>query len=389
MRLVPSRDSVRRLQDDDVLFPRLCGAGPEFLHVVPRASSFSWCPDVFVVYSAVPREADVSDLEPENPAEVLVVYDDAAAMIGRTPLVRLGRLTEGRRGNIWAKIEAVNPGASKKDRIARRIIEDARADGRLRPGQPVVEVTSGNTGTGLAIVCAVWGHPFVAVMSAGNSPERRRMMEAFGARVEVVPQAPGSPSGQVSGKDLALVQARAAERAGDLKAFVADQFNNPSNVIAHEEETAEEIWADVGGRVTAFCDFVGSAGTFVGVARGLKRKDPRIRCIAIEPATAPVLSGRPVACGSHRIQGGGYSLRPPLWDDGLVDGYETVEDDEAVRWARELARREGLFGGFSTGANLAVALRLLEQGQGAVDPPGVVFLACDSGLKYLSTDLWP
>ena len=214
------------------------------------------------------------------------------------------------------------------------------------------------------------------------------MMEAFGARVEVVPQAPGSPAGQVSGEDLALVQARAAQLAAELKAFVADQFNNPSNVRAHEEETAEEIWADLGGRVTAFCDFVGSGGTFVGVARGLKRRDPRIRCIAIEPESAAVLAGRPVTSGSHKIQGGGYSFRPPLWEEGLVDGIETVRDAEAIHWARELARRERLFGGFSTGANLGVALRLLAAGQRAPEPPGIVFLACDSGLKYMSTDLW-
>lgn len=318
-----------------------------------------------------------------------MVFDDAAGLIGRTPLVRLGRLTAGRRGDVWAKIESANPGASKKDRIARRIVDDARADGRLKPGQPVVEVTSGNTGTGLAVVCAVRGHPFVAVMSAGNSPERRRMMEALGARVELVPQAPGSPPGQVSGEDLALVQARAARLAGELGAFTADQFNNPSNVRVHEEETAGEIWTDLGGRITAFCDFVGSGGTFVGVARGLKRKDPRIRGVAIEPASAPVLAGRAVASGSHKIQGGGYSFRPPLWDDGLVDAYATVTDEEATHWARELARREGLFAGYSSGANLAVAMRLLDEGQGAAVPPGVVFLVCDSGLKYLSTDLWP
>lgn len=318
-----------------------------------------------------------------------MIHEDAASLIGRTPVVELKRLMRGRRGALYAKIEFLNPGGSKKDRIARRMIDDAIGAGRLKPGQTVVELTSGNTGTGLAIVCAVRGVRFVAVMSSGNSPERRRMMEALGARVEMVPQAEGSPAGQVSGADLALVEKRAEEIVREEGAFRADQFNNPSNVTAHEEGTAEEIWADLGGKINAFCDFVGSGGTFIGVARGLKRRDPSIRCYAVEPWTAPVLSGKPVTRANHKIQGGGYSLRPPLWEDRLVDGTLIVTDDEAIRWARELARAEGIFGGFSSGANLAAAMRLVDASQTAGEPSRVVFTVNDSGLKYLSTDLWP
>src|SRR5262245_18581133 len=201
-----------------------------------------------------------------------MVHPDACSLIGRTPIVTLDRLTHGLRGRLFAKVESYNPGLSKKDRIARQIVDDALAAGRLKPGDTVVELTSGNTGTGLAIVCAVRGLRFVAVMSAGNSPERRRMMEALGARGELVPPAPGSPPGQVSGKDLDLVEARARELTIELKAFRADQFNNPSNVRAHEEGTAEEIWRDSAGRISAFCEFVGSGGSFVGIARALKRK---------------------------------------------------------------------------------------------------------------------
>ena len=197
-----------------------------------------------------------------------MIYPDAAALIGNTPIVELSRLTAGKRGAIYAKIEFFNPGGSKKDRIAQRIIDDALADGRLKKGQTVIEVTSGNTGTGLAIVCAVRGLNFVAVMSSGNSPERRRMMEALGARVEVVPQAKGSPPGQVSGADLELVILRAEKLTKELGAHRADQFHDIANVKAHEEGTAEEIWNDLGGKLNAFCDFVGSGGTFVGVARG-------------------------------------------------------------------------------------------------------------------------
>jgi cysteine synthase A len=312
------------------------------------------------------------------------LHADAASLIGRTPVVELARLTRGRKGAVYAKMESANPGGSKKDRIARRMLDDALADGRLRPGQWVVELTSGNTGTGLAIVCAARGLRFCAVMSAGNSAERRRMMESLGARVEIVAQAPGSPPGQVSGEDLALVERRKQDLARELGAFVPDQFTNLSNARAHEEGTAVELWEQLGGRIDAFCDFVGSAGTFMGVARGLKARDPKIRCYAIEPAGARMLAEGKVASGSHRIQGGGYSMRPPLWRDGLADGFLAVTDEEAARWTRELARTEGIFGGWSTGANLAGAMELVER-QGA----RVAFLVNDTGLKYLSTDLWP
>ena len=318
-----------------------------------------------------------------------MIHKDAASLFGHTPVVELSKLTQGLRGALYAKVEFVNPGASKKDRIARQMIDEALADGRLKPGQTVIELTSGNTGTGLAIVCAARGLRFVAVMSRGNTEERRRMIEGLGSRVELVPQAPGSPPGQVSGADLELVRLRAQELTRELGAFRCDQFRDEANVRAHEQGTAEELWSDLGGRINTFCDFVGSGGTFVGVSRGLKRRDPAIRCYAVEPATAPVLSGRPVTRGSHKIQGGGYSMRPPLWDDRLLDGTLTVTDEEALRWARELGRVEGIFGGFSSGANLAAAMQLLQSSQQADDPARVVFLVNDSGLKYLSTDLWP
>ena len=314
-----------------------------------------------------------------------MLHKDAASLIGNTPVVELSRLTKGLKGAIYAKIEFTNPGASKKDRIALRMIDEALADGRLKPGQTVIELTSGNTGTGLAIVCASRGLKFIAVMSEGNSVERRRMIEGLGAKVELVPQAPGSPPGQVSGADLDLVKWRAEKLTKDLGAFRCDQFRDAANVRAHEEGTAEEIWKDLGGKINAFCDFVGSGGTFVGVSRGLKMHDPSIRCYAVEPESAAVLSGRPVTRANHRIQGGGYSMKPPLWEDRLLDGTLQVTDEEAMHWARELGRVEAIFGGFSAGANLAAAMKLLRK-----EPDTrVVFLVNDSGLKYLSTDLWP
>lgn len=300
---------------------------------------------------------------------------DATSAIGNTPTVRLDRLFDGR---VFLKLEFLNPGGSKKDRIALRMIDDAR----LAPGTPVVELTSGNTGTGLAIVCAARGLPFTAVMSSGNSAERRVMMAALGARVELVPQAPGSTPGSVSGADLALVEARVRELAATMNAHVPDQFRNPSNVLAHEEGTGPELWGDVGGRIDAFCDFVGSGGTFAGISRYLKPKG--VRCYAVEPAGAAVLSGSRVAEARHPIQGGGYASRPPLWEDGLADGFLEVTGEEAFRWSRELARREGIYAGPSTGANLAAADRLLREKRAT----SVAALANDSGMKYHSIGLW-
>ena len=314
-----------------------------------------------------------------------MIHKDAASLIGNTPVVELSKLTRGMKGALYAKIEFANPGASKKDRIALRMIDEALMDGRLKPHQTVIELTSGNTGTGLAIVCAARGLKFIAVMSTGNSVERRRMIEGLGAKVELVPQAPGSPPGQVSGADLDLVKQRAEQLTKELGAFRCDQFRDAANVRAHEEGTAQEIWKDLGGKINAFCDFVGSGGTFVGVSRGLKKHDPAIKCYAVEPETAAVLSGKPVTRANHRIQGGGYSMRPPLWEDRLVDGTLLVSDEEAMHWARELGRVEGIFGGFSAGANLAAAMQLLKRSPDT----RVVFLVNDSGLKYLSTDLWP
>ena len=315
------------------------------------------------------------------------VAPSVAEVIGGTPAVELARLTRGLDGRIVAKLEYLNPGLSKKDRIARELVDEALASGELRPGQPVVELTSGNTGTGLAIVCAVRGHPFVAVMSAGNSRERARMMRALGAEVVLVPQAPGSPPGQVSGEDLALVEIRARELTAERGAFRADQFARLANRRAHERHTGPELWAQTGGRIDAFCDFVGTGGAYAGTILALRARQPSIRGYVVEPASAAVLGGGAVTDANHRIQGGGYAFAELAQLEGVaVDGYLRVTDDEAIAAARRLAREEGIFAGFSSGAVVAAALRLLE-GEHAGGTIGV--LLADSGLKYLSTDLWP
>jgi cysteine synthase A len=306
--------------------------------------------------------------------------------IGGTPAIWLDRLTEGLPGRVLLKLELLNPGGSIKDRAALQCLGDAARDGRLRPGMPVVELTSGNMGIGLAVASAVMGYRMIAVMSEGNSPERRQLLRAFGAEIELVPQMPGGIPGQVSGDDLALVEERTRELVAELSAWRPDQFSNPSNTRAHELGTGPELWEQGGGRLRAFVTIVGTGGTFVGVARALKARDATIRCFAVEPAGAQTLAGLPVENPAHKLQGAGYAMIPPQWERELCDGTVPIGDDEAVRVARELARREGILAGFSTGANVAAALRLA-----AAAEPGftVATIACDTGTRYLSSDLFP
>ena len=310
-------------------------------------------------------------------------------VIGRTPSVWLDRMVAARglEGRILAKLDYLNPGFSKKDRAARGIVEAARADGSLAPGQTVVELTSGNMGTGLAIVCGVLGHPFVAVMSRGNSPERARMMAALGAEVVLVDQAPDSVPGEVSGADLARAEQEAQRLTATRGAFRADQFNHPGNAQAHFDTTGPELWADSEGSLTAFADFAGSGGTFGGTMRALTGFNPALRGYVLEPEGAAALAGQPVTQPGHPIQGGGYAMADlSLLDTDLVTDYLTVSGAEARETARALAREEGIFAGFSAGANVAAALSLLA---GPEAGGRVAVVICDSGLKYLSTDLWP
>jgi len=315
------------------------------------------------------------------------VLGSAIEAIGDTPLVKLTRLTRNLDGSILAKLDHLNPGFSKKDRIARQIIEDAEAQGLLRPGQTVVELTSGNTGTGLAIVCGIKSYPFVAVMSKGNSAERARMMSALGAEVVLVDQMPGSKPGQVSGEDLKRVEKEAQRIVVERRAFRADQFRLAGNFRAHYLHTGPEILRQSGGAIDAFCDFVGTGGTFAGCAAAFKEHNPSILCFIVEPEGAAALAGKPVTHAGHRIQGGGYSMSElPLLRPEHIDGYIQVPDEQAVASARRLAREEGIFAGFSSGANVAAAMELL---QGTCKGKTIVVTICDSGLKYLSTDLWP
>ncbi len=306
--------------------------------------------------------------------------------IGNTPLVALDRITTAHSGRIFAKLEMLNPGFSKKDRAALQIIEDAEADGSLTPGQTIVELTSGNMGTGLAIVCAAKGYPFIAVISRGNSEERARMMSALGAEVVIVDQHAGSRVGEVSGADLELVDQEAQRITQERSAFRANQFKRTGNSRAHYLGTGPEIWQQAEGRINGFCDFVGSGGTYAGVTQFLKEQDEEIKCFVVEPIDAAALAGKKVKRPDHPIQGGGYSMDLlELMDDVPVDGYIEISGQEAKKGAHMLASTEGIFAGFSSGANLMAALQLLD---GPLEGGNIVIISCDSGLKYFSTDLW-
>jgi cysteine synthase A len=314
------------------------------------------------------------------------LLDSVLGAIGNTPLVELSRITRGLDGRILAKLEYLNPGFSKKDRIALQMIEEAEAAGILTKGQTVVELTSGNTGTGLSIVCAVKGYPFVAVMSKGNSMERSRMMKALGAEVVLIDQRPDSKPGQVSGGDLALVEEAAQRITKERNAFRADQFRLESSSRAHYLHTAAEILTQADGKIDVFCDYLGTGSSFAGCTAAFKEYDPRIQCYIVEPAEAAVLAGKPATNPNHRIQGGGYSMTElALINRDHIDGYLQVTDEQAMEFARRLAKEEGIFAGFSSGANVVAAVQLLRTtGKGKT----IVVLLPDSGLKYLSTDLW-
>jgi cysteine synthase A len=312
--------------------------------------------------------------------------DSVTEAIGNTPLVALDRITADLDGRIFAKMDMLNPGFSKKDRAARQIIEDSEADGSLKPGQTVVELTSGNMGTGLAIVCGNKGYPFIAVMSRGNSPERARMMRALGAEVVLVDQHPESLPGEVSGADLELVENETRKIAHDRDAFQVDQFARQGNLRAHYLTTGPEIWQQSGENIHAFCDFAGSGGTYAGVTRYLKEQNSDIGCYIVEPEGAAALAGKPVTNPAHPIQGGGYSQKELVFIEQVpVDGYLEVTGRQAREGAALLAKKEGVFAGFSSGANLMAALQLLD---GPHKGGNIAIVICDSGLKYLSTDLW-
>jgi cysteine synthase A len=236
------------------------------------------------------------------------------------------------------------------------------------------------------MVCSLLGYPFIAVMSKGNSIERVRISRALGAKVVRVDQAPGSKSGEVSAADLDLVMAETDRLAKELGAFCVGQFHNADNALA-QERTGDEMWEQAGGKIDAIADFVGTVGGFAGIADAMRRHNPTVRCYLVEPANAPYYSGEEAKENpGHRIQGGGYARKVPFLDTALITGCTCVSDEEAMESARLLSSMEGIFCGFSAGANAAAARKLL---QGPEKGKTIAIVICDSGLKYLSTDLYP
>ncbi len=301
------------------------------------------------------------------------------AAIGHTPVVKLGLLAGDEGAEVWVKVEAANPTGSYKDRMALAMIEGAEADGRLRPGQLVVEYTGGSTGSSLAFVCAVKGYPLRIVSSDAFSEEKIRTMRAFGAEVELLP----SPAG-ITPDLIPAMMRRAAEIAAETGAFATDQFNNVDMVAGYCQlgvEFAEQLPGPPA--ITAFCSYVGTAGCFLGTTRALRERLPALHRVVVEPAESAVLSGRPA--GTHHIEGGGIGRRPPQLHDSDYDEVIAVPEAEAFAMAREAARAEGIFSGPSTGANLVSALQLARR-----LGPGhrVVTVQVDSGLKYLSGTLY-
>ncbi len=302
-----------------------------------------------------------------------MIYESILGTIGRTPIVRLQRLAPSGT-TVYAKCEFFNPGSSVKDRLAIAIIEDAEARGTLRPGQTVVEATSGNTGIALAMVCAAKGYPFVSVMVETFSVERRKIMRMFGARVILTPAAERG-SGMVR---------KAAELAQKHGWFLAQQFDNPANPAYHRSTTGPEILADfVGKRLDFFVTGWGTGGTLTGAGEMIHLARPDVRIVAVEPAGAAMLAGKPWS--PHKIQGWTPDFVPSVLNRAVPDRTVTISDAEALATARALASQEGIFCGISAGATVAATIALARE-----SPQGTVLLAMlpDTGERYLSTALF-
>lgn len=298
-------------------------------------------------------------------------------LIGHTPLLELSNYNRNKRlkARLIGKLEYFNPAGSVKDRVALAMIEDAERSGRLRPGATLIEPTSGNTGVGLALVSAVKGYTLILTMPETMSEERRKLLQAYGARLVLTPGAEGMSGAIAKAEEL---------RDSIPGAVILQQFENPANPAAHIHSTAEEIWQDTDGQVDIFVACVGTGGTISGTGKGLKARRPDIRVVAVEPAESPVLSGG--KAGSHKIQGIGAGFIPGTYDSGVVDQIMTVPGDEAIRTARELAREEGILVGISSGAAVyaATALATLPENEGK----NIVVLLPDTGERYLSTELF-
>ncbi len=305
------------------------------------------------------------------------IYTSAEQLIGHTPLLELTHIeaAQGLKARVLAKLEYFNPAGSVKDRVAKAMIDDAEAKGKLKPGSVIIEPTSGNTGIGLASVAAARGYRVIIVMPDTMSMERRLLMKAYGAELVLTEGAKG----------MAGAIAKADELAAEIpNSFVAGQFVNPANPAAHRATTGPEIWEDTDGQVDFFVAGAGTGGTLTGVGGYLKEKNPAVKIVAVEPADSPVLSGG--KAGPHKLQGIGAGFVPEVLDTSVYDQIVTITTDQAYEAGRMMGRKEGVLVGISSGAALYAALELARQPEN--EGKTIVVLLPDTGDRYLSTPMF-
>jgi cysteine synthase A len=304
------------------------------------------------------------------------IYSDITWTIGNTPLVRLNRITEGLHADVLVKVESFNPMGSVKDRIGLAMIEKAEIEGKIKKGTTVIEATSGNTGIGLACVCAARGYKLILIMPETMTVERRKLLKALGAELVLTPGTEGM-KGAVD---------KAEQMAADDPSlyFIAQQFQNPANPEIHRRTTAEEIWKDTDGKADVVVAGVGTGGTITGIASVIKKRKPSFKAIAVEPAESPVLSGG--SPGPHKIQGIGAGFIPDVLRLDLVDEVIKVTGDNAAATSRRLAKEEGILAGISSGAATYAALQVATREE--MSGKTIVVILPDTGERYLSTDLF-
>ena len=303
------------------------------------------------------------------------IYNNVTELVGRTPLVRLNRLTEGLDAQVVTKLEFYNPANSVKDRIGVAIIDAAEASGELKPGGTIVEGTSGNTGIALAMVGAARGYKVILTMPETMSTERRVMLRAFGAEIVLTPGSEGMAGAVAKAEEIV---------AQNENAVLARQFANAANPEIHARTTGEEIWADTDGNVDIFVAGIGTGGTITGAGRTLRKYNPEVKIVGVEPADSPILNGGQP--GPHKIQGIGANFVPDVLDREIYDEIVDVEFDDAIRVARDLGTQEGILGGISSGAIVWAALELAKRPENAGKL--IVAVVCDFGERYISTPLF-